>query len=172
LKVRAQLTISPKTAFSLVGADGTATGNIVTGNSYTGPGQAASGGILVFGGVPYGGDITSNIEIKNNIVIENDVGIYLSNVDSCTSTTCTATATKTNIKVENNTIANASLNNNTGSGPTQGYQAGVSDQGNGDKITNNNISGAGYDPANSTDNIAVFSVDVSSTNHAKVHGNK
>lgn len=152
-----------------VGADGSATGNIVTGNSYTGAGQASSGGILVFGGPCYGGDYTTNIDVTNNTLVQNDVGVFLSNLDS---PHCNATNSKTNISVRNNTIANASLNNTTGNGSNQGYQAGVSDQGDHDSITNNEISGAGYNPANSSASIAVFSVDVTSTNHAKVHGNK
>jgi len=150
------------------GATGNVSGNIVTGNSYTGANQAASGGILVFGGQCYGTDYSTNVTIANNTVIENDVGVYLSNLDA----TCNASNSKTNITVRNNTIANASLNNTTGDGPTQGYQAGISDQGDHDKMNNNHLSGAGYNPANSSASIAVFSVDTTATNNARVHHNK
>lgn len=150
------------------GADAQVTGNIVTGNSYTGNNQAASGGILVFGGPCYSGDYTTGIKISKNTVILNDVGVYLSNLDA----SCNATNSKTNVHVNDNTIANASLNNTTGNGPTQGYQVGVSDQGDHDSIVNNTISGAGYNPDNSTSAIFVNWIDVSSTNHAKVHANK
>lgn len=155
------------------GANASVTGNIVTGNAYTGANGASSGGILVFGGAPYGGAYTTDTQISNNIVIGNDVGIYLSNVSTCGATSCTATKTRTNIDVSDNTIANASLTNTTGDSmtPPQGYQAGISDQGDHDTITNNQISGIGYDPSSSSSSIAVFQIDVTSTNHPKVHHN-
>jgi hypothetical protein len=140
------------------GAQGEVGGNIVTGNSYTGAGQAASGGILVVGGACYGGDYTTSTDIDNNIVIGNDVGVYVSNLDAA----CGPASTKTKVDVDDNTISNASLNN----------QAGVSDQGDKDKITDNRISGAGYNPNNSNASISTTYVDVSATNHAKVHANK
>jgi hypothetical protein len=153
-----------------LGADSDITGNIVTGNSYTGANLAASGGILVFGGPCYGGDYTTNVDVEDNTVIQNDVGIYLSNLDS--APTCAPASTKTKIDVEDNVISNASLNNTTGNGSTQGYQAGVSDQGDKDKITNNKISGAGYNPSNSSVSISTTWIDVSATNHARVHANR
>lgn len=152
-----------------VGANAKVTGNIVTGNSYTGAGGASSGGILVFGGPVYGGDYTTNTQITGNIVIGNDVGVYASNLESCSTNSCTATTTKTDIYIADNTIANAGLNNTTGNSSTQGYQAGVSDQGDRDTIANNDITGAGYNPANSSTSIAVFSIDVTATNHVKLH---
>ena len=150
------------------GAYATVTGNIVSGNSYTGANQAASGGILVVGGPCYGGNYTSNTLISHNTVILNDVGVYLSNLDAH----CAATNSKTNIQVNYDTIALASLNNTTGNGPTQGYQVGVSDQGNYDKITYNTISGSGYDPENSSPSHFINWIDVSATNHANVQANK
>jgi len=152
-----------------VGANAKVTGNIVTGNSYTGAGGASSGAILVFGGPVYGGDYTTNTQVTDNIVIGNDVGVYASNLLSCSSTSCLPSTTKTHIAVEDNTIANAGLNNTTGNSSTQGYQAGVSDQGDGDTIANNKISGAGYNPANSSPSIAVFAIDITSTNNVKIH---
>ena len=150
------------------GANATVTGNTVTGNAYTGANQAASGGILVVGGACYGGDYTVGTLIQNNTVSGNDVGVYLSNLDA----TCAPSNTKTNIKVNNNNISNGALTNTTGNGATQGYQVGVSDQGDHDKITNNKISGAGYNPENSSSSIFVNWIDVSVTNHAKVRANK
>jgi hypothetical protein len=151
------------------GANAEITGNIVTGNSYTGAGGASSGGILVFGGAWYGGAYTTGIQITDNTVIGNDVGIWLSNISTCGETSCTAATTRTNDVVENNTIANAGLNNTTGNNAGQGYQAGISDQGDHDTIADNIISGAGYNPANSSATIAVFSIDVTSTNHVNLH---
>ncbi len=151
-----------------LGAQANVTRNIVTGNSYTGSGGASSGGILVYGGAIYGGAYTTNTQITNNIVIGNDVGIWLSNISTCGISSCTAATTRTNDVVENNTIANAGLNNTTGNSSSQGYQAGVSDQGDSDTIANNNISGAGYNPANSSAAISVTWIDVSSTNHVNL----
>ncbi len=96
-----------------------------------------------------------------NTVTENDVGVWLSQLNSDFS----APATATNNKVVNNSISKASETNFT-------YQAGVSDVGNNDKIISNTITGAGYDPA--TDPGVTFSVDAdpSFTNRAKVHANK
>lgn len=150
------------------GADSQVTGNIVTGNSYTGAGQAASGGILIFGGPGYGGDYTTGTKVSDNTTVLNDVGVYISNLDASFN----PSNSKTNIKVTHNTIANASLNNTTGNGATQGYQVGISDQGDHDSLVNNTISGAGYDPTSSNSSIFVNWIDVSNTNHANVHANK
>jgi hypothetical protein len=126
----------------------------VTGHSYTGPGGASSAGILIFGGaedVPScnGGPLTTGVRIVKNVVGSsnppdgNDMGVALANYDP----TCSmAPTTATNNKVINNTITNTELTNNSGNGAT-GYQAGVYDSGNNDKVINNDISGVGYDPS-------------------------
>ena len=57
-----------------------------------------------------------------------------------------APTTATNNKAINNTITNTELTNNSGNGAT-GYQAGIYDSGNNDKLINNDISGVGYDPS-------------------------
>lgn len=152
-----------------VGASAVVNNNYVTDNSYTGPNGASSGGILAYGGEAYGGAYTTNTQITNNVVFGNDVGIWLSNISGCSTTSCTAATTKTDIDVEGNTIANAGLNNTTGNSSTQGYQAGISDQGDRDTISGNTITGAGYDPANSTSTIFTTWIDVSSTNHVRLH---
>ena len=73
----------------------------------------------------------------------NDMGVALANYDP----TCTmAPTTATNNKAINNTITNTELTNNSGNGAT-GYQAGVYDSSNNDKVINNDISGVGYDPS-------------------------
>ena len=97
--------------------------------------------------------------MDNNTLINNDVGVYLSNVD----TSFNAPATQTNNKVVGNTISNSAVTNG------YVYQAGVSDQGNNDKIINNTISGAGYSCP-----VVCFTVDAdpSFTNKPKVHANK
>ena len=64
------------------GASGSATKNTVTGHAYTGVNNASSGGILVVGGDCYGGPLTTGIQITQNILTNNDVGVYLSNIEA------------------------------------------------------------------------------------------
>jgi len=150
------------------GASATITGNVVSDNSYNGTQQAVGTGIEVQGGAGWNEAYTTTIKITNNIIIGNDVGIWLSNVSSC-SGTCVASTTPTNITVENNTIENGELNNIAGDNdislPTVGYQAGVADQGDADTIANNTISGAGYNSADSSPTIVILSIDTSLTNN-------
>jgi hypothetical protein len=84
--------------------------------------------------VPATTPLTTGIQILQNILTNNDVGVYLSNIEADCAT---APADQTNVKVVNNNISNDGFNNP--------YQAGVSDQGNNDKILNNTISGPGYE---------------------------
>ena len=148
------------------GADATVTGNTVTGNSYTGT-IYASAGILVVGGAfygicPDGNDCpyTVGTRIMGNVETGNDVGIWLSDAAGDGS----APTTATNIKAVNNTITNDFLTNGSI------YQAGVSDEGNNDKIIANRISGNGYNPTVYPGE--AFTIDVSTTNRAKVRANK
>jgi len=146
--------------------------NTVTGNSYTGT-STVSGGIIVVGGPGYGicpdGNpcaYTTGTQITGNTVVNNDIGVFLTNLDASGD----PPTSDTNVKVVNNTISNAGLTNNYGS---FGYQAGVSDVGQNDKIINNSISGPGYDPnANPTAYTVAVDADASFTNNAKVHANK
>ena len=149
------------------GAQGNIQSNLVVGNSYTGAGQTSSGGIILVGGDCYGGPTVNGSNMNQNTAVGNDIGIWLSNLNAA----CGPVTTQTNDQVQNNTIRNNGLNNTTGDGPGQGYQAGITDQGDGDQITNNSICGTGYNPASSTPAIAVFSIDVTATNNAKVQNN-
>lgn len=132
------------------GAKGTITENTVTGNSYTGPGFASSGGILVFGGACYGVPLTVGTKIQYNTLKGNDVGVFLSNLNVDSNNNCTVLpATPTNILTNENIIKNDAVNNTTGGnllGAPGGYQAGISDEGNGDRLTDNKICGVGYTP--------------------------
>src|SRR5690242_3257969 len=107
------------------GADADVQQNTVSGNVYTGTGNTASGGILLVGGDCYGGNPTINSKVQGNIALNNDVGAYLSNLDA----SCNAVTTPTKNTVQLNVLLSNALNNTTGNGPTQGYQAGISDQG-------------------------------------------
>lgn len=133
------------------GGDGLIMRNQVTGHSYTGPAGASSAGILIFGGC--GDALTTGVRIVKNVVGStnppdgNDIGVALANYGP--DPTCSMPpTTATNNKVINNTITNTELTNTSGQGTVVmgGYQAGVSDSGDNDKVINNDISGAGYDP--------------------------
>lgn len=147
------------------GSSGSAMKNTVTGHQYTGS-STVSGGIIVVGGPGYGTcpdgspcPYTTGIQIVQNKVVNNDVGVFLTNIDASGG----APPDATNIKVVNNTISNGAVTNR------YCYQAGVSDVGNNDKIINNSISGIGYD---STACYAVpIDADPSFTNRPKVHAN-
>lgn len=113
--------------------------NRVWGNAHTGV-AAVSGGILVVGGPYYSGfPYTIGTEISSNIVSENDVGIFLSNLTETGSSPGVATS----IRVVGNLLSKSGLTNNYA---WVGYQAGISDVGNGDKLIDNTVSGDGYDP--------------------------
>ena len=135
--------------------------NYVFGNSYTGANEASSGGILLFGGALFGLNYEVNVNVVNNTLIGNDVGIYAVNLDGSGN----PASTRTNINILSNTVQNNAINNTTGDGPTTGYQAGIVDQGDLDRIIGNQICGIGYKPQ-TTPTMVVFMVDTTATNHA------
>ncbi len=148
------------------GSKATVSNNIVTGNSYSGTNNASASGILIYGGSCYGNALTIGTKINNNTVIGNDVGVSLSNLDG---NTCIPTNTPTKILTTKNIITNDGVNNISGDGTGGGYQAGVSDQGDADQITNNSICGLGYTPV--TPPPFLFFIDVTNTNSPTVTGN-
>ncbi len=149
------------------GAKATVNNNVVTGNSYTGNGLAASGGIIVVSGSCYGAALTIGTKITGNTVIGNDIGIWLSNLDGIS---CIPTLTPTNVVVNKNISTNDAVNNTSGGGTIGvGYQAGVADQGDLDKITTNSICGLGYTPV--TPPPFLFLIDTTVTNSPVVTGN-
>ncbi len=148
------------------GSDAKIEHNFVVGNSYTGANLAASGGILVVGGACYGGDPQINTRVQENTALGNDVGVWFSNLDA----SCNALATPTKNSAEDNTLINNAINNTTGNGPTQGYQAGIADQGDFDTIAHNDICGLGYTPPGPP-SAALFAIDVTATNNPKVKNN-
>ena len=156
------------------GASGEVTNNAVSGNQYSGPGGASSGGVLVFGGC--GDPFSPNVAVNHNTLADNDVGVFLFNAQpDC----ATAPATKTNDVAVNNTISNAAVTNTSGFGLGCGYQAGVSDVGNHDTINYNKISGLGYTPAQGSPTTGclpsgtavVLPVDTSGAANPNVHHN-
>jgi hypothetical protein len=140
--------------------------NFVSGNSYSGNNGAASGGILVVGGDCYSGPLTKNIVVDENDLVGNDVGVLFSNLDAA----CLPSSVPTKDVANENTITNNLVNNTTGNSPSQGYQAGISDQGNGDTIIENDVCGRGY-TGPTTPSAALFPIDVTSTNNVVVKNN-
>jgi hypothetical protein len=155
------------------GASASVIRNTVTGDAYTGTNNASSRGIIVVGGAGYGTcpdgnpcPYTVNTRIIQNTVSNSDVGVWLSNADASFNPPTSAT----NIKVVNNVLSNNLFSNVSGCGYPLGYQAGVSDEGNNDKIVANSISGAGYSDTGSG-GCGTFSIDTRVTARAKVHAN-
>jgi hypothetical protein len=141
--------------------------NFVTGNSYTGANFASSGGILVVGGGCFAADLVTNLDIEQNVALNNDGGIWLFQADAgCAS----PPSAPTKIEISNNSVFNNAINNTTGDGPTQGYQAGIADTGNGDVIKRNDVCGLGYTPPG-TAAAALFDIDVTFTNNPIVDDN-
>lgn len=148
------------------GAQSNIIDNLVTGNSYTGANGASSGGVILVGGDCYSGPIVTGVNVENNIAVGNDVGVWFSNLDA----SCGPATTPTRNKAVGNTIRNNAISNTTGNSATQGYQAGISDQGDEDQILKNSICGIGY-TSPSTPTEALFTIDITSTNNVVVKGN-
>lgn len=125
------------------GASARILGNTVSGNQYTGPGNAGGTGILLFGGC--GSPLVRDVVVTGNRVINNDVGVYFGNFDADPSCTV-STSTRTGDVAIRNLISDSAVTNTSGdTNPACGYQAGVQDQGgNHDVIAFNEISGKGY----------------------------
>jgi hypothetical protein len=147
------------------GAMGRISHNLVSGNSYTGTQQTASGGILLAGGAGYGGDPETGIEVELNVAVGNDVGVWFSNLDENDN----PVATPTNNRAKFNTIRNNAVQNTSGEGVGAGYQAGILDQGDEDAIIGNSICGIGYTPV--TPPPFLFAVDTEDTNSPFVKDN-
>jgi hypothetical protein len=129
------------------GAKGSVTNNNVSDNSYTGPAFASSAGILLFGGSCYGEALQVKTNVTGNTVTDNDVGVWSSNlvVDPNNPANCTWPSQATKISIIKNISSDDAVTNTTGAGAFA-YQAGVSDQGDGDTIAHNKICGVGYTP--------------------------
>lgn len=131
------------------GASGEAMNNTVTDNAYTGTGGASSGGILIYGALCGGDPLVVGVEIEHNTLQNNDVGAFVSNLGVDSNNNCVLPSTPTNIQVSNNHISNNAVSNISGPNLLNnpgGYQAGISDEGYGDRLTGNKICGIGYTP--------------------------
>jgi hypothetical protein len=129
------------------GATGEMTGNQISGHSYTGTSDVASG-VIVAGGPYFGIGWVRDALIQGNTLTANDVGIYLDQAEADGS----SPATPTRILVLGNALRNNAVTNG------YPYQAGISDLGGGNIVHSNTLTGAGYDPA--TQPGVTFDVDV------------
>ncbi len=141
--------------------------NNVSGNSYTGSGGASSGGILVVGGSCYGGPLEIGTKVTENTLTGNDVGLFLSNLDT---SSCVPTTIPTRLYISENVVRNDAVNNTSGYNPG-GYQAGISDQGDYDKIVNNRVCGIGYTAVPNPPPY-LYMVDTTVTNNPILKDNK
>lgn len=149
------------------GASGKVLSSTVTGNAYTGNGGASSGGILVYGGSCDGAStpLTTGTKVQFNIVQNNDVGVFLSNLSADSNNQCSLPITPTKVLANKNHITNGAVTNVSGQnlfGFPGGYQAGISDEGNGDLLTYNQICGVGYTPVTPPPYLSM--IDVVATN--------
>ena len=143
------------------GAAASVTHNTVSNNSYTGT-STVDGGIIVVGGAFYGSDYTVGTGISGNTVTNNDIGVWVSDLDANGNPAATAT----NVVVSENHISDNAVTNAYAG---VGYQAGVADQGNYDQISKNHICGTGY-TATVTYPYLYF-IDATATNNPTVSGN-
>lgn len=148
-----------------LGAKADIVGNVIVGNSYTGPNEAAAGGLLVYGGACYGGPATTNIVVTRNTGFGNDIGVWFTNLDA----DCNTLTSPTKNDATFNTLINNAITNTSGD-VTEGYQAGISDQGDMDSILHNVTCGLGYTPPG-TAAAAVFAIDLTAAINPVVSGN-
>jgi hypothetical protein len=150
------------------GATGSVTRSVVSGNNYTGKGEASSTGMLVYGGgsTCSGGDpdtgLVSKASFTRNNLVNNDVGIALVNLNpQCDKSASTPTRDVACSNIISNShgypngvpSADANISGLVTSSGYVGDQAGVSDTGNSDVICNNKINGAGYFPRDKTSSL-------------------
>lgn len=155
------------------GASGTVTSNTVTGNTYTGAGGASDGGILVYGGSCDGPTtpLTTGTKVQQNTLQNNDVGVFVSNLSLDGNMQCSLPITATSVLVTKNHISNTAVSNVSGPNLFNfpgGYQAGISDEGNADRLITNQICGVGYTPVSPPPYLS--HIDVVATNPV-VNGN-
>jgi hypothetical protein len=145
------------------GATASVTHSTITGNNYTGSGNASSTGILLYGGCGTGpsSQLVKHATLTGNKLVGNDIGISMNNYNAaCTGSAETPTVdTACSNVIENangypggHPSADANLTGWSVT-PEVGYQAGVADTGNHDVICDNAISGAGYAPLDATSSL-------------------
>jgi hypothetical protein len=122
------------------GAHGVVQANTISDLRYLGPN--VGNGILVVGGPGYGFPYTRDTVIERNHVTNADVGINIFEIEEDVS----PSPLPTNVLIAHNVVRNDALTNHLGWDDFTGFQAGISDYANGDRIIGNVVSGDGYDP--------------------------
>ncbi len=150
----------------IFGAHGTVIGNVISDLEFTGPNTG--NGVLVVGGPSYGQPYTRDARIEANVITAADVGIVVFALDPDWN----PPAEPTNTLIAHNVIRNTGLHNVAGwDGESVGYQAGISVEGNGDRIIGNVIVGRGYDQAFCGDAAMCFPIDTDVSIGLTVKGN-
>ena len=150
----------------IFGAHGTVVGNVISDLEFTGPNTG--NGVLVVGGPSYGQPYTRDARIEANVITSADVGIAVFALDPDWN----PPTEPTNTLIAHNVIRNTALRNVAGwDGESVGYQAGISVEGNGDRIIGNVIVGRGYDQAFCGDAAVCFPIDTDVSIGLTVKGN-
>jgi hypothetical protein len=119
--------------------------NHIASNIYVGTQSGVASGIAIVGGSCYHQPLTIGLVLRSNILEDNDIGIWISELDAGSSNQdlCVASRTPARIQVLSNKISNSRVLNASGASG-EAYQAGITVQGRGDIIVGNIICGAGY----------------------------
>ena len=150
----------------IFGAHGTVVANAISDLQFTGPNTG--NGVLVVGGPSYAQPYTRDARIEANAIWSADVGIVVFELDSDWN----PPTTPTNNVIAHNVVRNTVLSNVAGwDGESVGYQAGISVEGNGDRIIGNVIVGRGYDQAFCGDAAVCLPIDTDVSIGLTVKGN-
>jgi len=123
----------------IFGAHGRVTANAISDLQFTGPNTG--NGILIVGGPSYGMPYTRDARVELNSINAADVGIVVFELDPDYN----PPSSPTNTLIAGNVVRNAVLSNVAGwDGVSVGHQAGISVDGNGDRVIGNVILGQGY----------------------------
>ncbi|MBA2382130.1 MAG: right-handed parallel beta-helix repeat-containing protein [Chloroflexi bacterium] len=128
----------------IFGAHGIVRSNVIRDLRYTGPNVA--NGIIVVGGPGYHQPYTRDARIEGNHIVGADVGINVFEIEDDNFANIPSVV-PTRILITRNVVRNDALTNHEGWADGVGFQAGIADFANSDRIVSNIISGAGYDPA-------------------------
>ena len=150
----------------IFGAHGTVVGNAISDLQFTGPNTG--NGVLVVGGPTYGQPYTRDARIEANAIWSADVGIVVFELDPDWN----PPTEPTNNVIAHNVVRNTVLSNVAGwDGDSVGYQAGISVDTNGDRVSGNLIVGRGYDQEYCGEAAMCFPIDTDVSIGLTVKGN-
>jgi hypothetical protein len=161
------------------GATGDVRENSINNNEYIGAGPFASAtGVLVFGGC--GDPLSTHVRVHGNTLTNNDSGVVLA--DYTADPSCVASATtptnndaSDNVVAKNDGITNHSPFTDENNTPYTGYQVGVADTGNSDRVQDNQISSTdgAFGPSVTPGGVFLAPIDIQTYPpiDSHVHGN-